>query len=90
MKTKMLVPMDAQSRKLIDWMEKGETCPELIQWLYYCLIMIYEFFVAKTIYVIYFAKSLGCIILVLDIAMISAYILAIKFSNLHGQTAWKL
>jgi hypothetical protein len=30
MKIKKLMPMDAESRRLIDWMEKGETCPDLI------------------------------------------------------------
>jgi len=31
MKIKKLMPMDAESRRLIDWMEKGETYPDLIQ-----------------------------------------------------------
>jgi len=35
MKIKKLMPMDAESRRLIDWMEKGETCPELI----HCLLL---------------------------------------------------
>ena len=42
MKIKKLMPMDAESRRLIDWMEKGNICLrqlELIQ-LVYCSMII--------------------------------------------------
>lgn len=46
MKIKKLMPMDAESRRLIDWMEKGETCPELI----HCLLLLSEMVSIPLIY----------------------------------------
>lgn len=44
MKIKKLMPMDAESRRLIDWMEKGTSSQSLLIWKRFSVLYFFFFF----------------------------------------------